>query len=63
MVFSETVSTVKRGRTNHVVVEVMNLSRVERKLQKGALLGSLHSVGSVVIYGELEEREERGSCI
>ena len=48
VVFSETVSTVERGRTNHVVVEVMNLARVDRKLQKGALLGSLHSVGSVV---------------
>ena len=60
VVFSETVSTVKRGRTNHVVVEVMNLSRVDRKLQKGALLGSLHSVGSVVpMMSMVERRKEK----
>ena len=67
VVFSETVSTVKRGRTNHVVVEVMNLSRVDRRLQKGALLGSLHSVGAVVpmtsmVNQKKMKKETRGNA-
>ena len=48
VVFSETVSRLKRGRTNHVVVDVMNMSRVDREVQKGTVIGSLHSVGAVV---------------
>ena len=48
LVFSETISTLKRGKTNQVVVEVMNMSRVDRRLEKGTLLGSLHTVGAVI---------------
>ena len=48
LVFTETVSTLRRGRTNQVVVEVMNMSRVDRQLNKGTLLGSLHTVGAVI---------------
>ena len=48
VVFSETVTRLKRGKTNQVVVNVMNLSRVDREVQRGTVIGSLHSVGAVV---------------
>ena len=44
----ETVTTMKRGRTNHVYVEVLNKSAVEKTLCKGAVVGSIHSVSAVV---------------
>ena len=43
-----TGALVRRGRTNQVVVEVMNMSRVDLRLNKGTLLGSLHTVGAVI---------------
>ena len=44
----ETVTTLKHGRTNHVYVEVLNKSAVEKTLGKGSVLGSIHSVSAVV---------------
>ena len=46
--FLETVTTLKRGRTNHVYVEVLNKSGTEKVLSKGSVIGSIHSVSAVV---------------
>ena len=48
LTFSETVSKLRRGRTNHVVVDVMNLSSKDKFLKKGTFLGSMHSVAAVI---------------
>ena len=48
LVFSETVSTLKRGRTNYVTVDVMNMTKEDRVLKKGEVLGSMHSVSAVI---------------
>ena len=48
LVFTETVSKLRKGRTNHVVVDVMNLSGETKVLQKGVVIGSMHSVSSVM---------------
>ena len=47
LVCTETVSKLRRGRTNHVVVDVMNLSGEKKVLQKGVVVGSVHSVSAV----------------
>ena len=46
--FLETVSQLRRGRTNYVFVEVLNESCKEKVLQKGSLMGSVHSVSAVI---------------
>ena len=33
--FSETVTTLRYGRTNHVVVDIINTSRVDKEFSKG----------------------------
>ena len=48
LVCTETVSKLRRGHTNHVVVDVMNMSGETKVLRKGAVIGSVHSVSSVV---------------
>ena len=48
LTFSETVSKLRRGRTNHVVVDVMNLSSQDKFLKKGTFLGSMHGVAAVI---------------
>ena len=48
LMFSQTVSKLRRGRTNHVVVDVMNHSAQDRVLRKGTVIGSMHSVASVI---------------
>ena len=47
-VFLETVSQLRRGRTNYVYVEVLNDSCQEKVLRKGSVLGSVHSVSAVI---------------
>ncbi len=44
----ETVTTLKRGRTNYVYVEVHNQTKKEKLLTKGKVLGSVHSVSAVI---------------
>ena len=39
LVCSETVSKLRRGHTNHVVVDVVNFSSETKVLNKGAVLG------------------------
>ena len=46
--FLETVTTLRRGRTNHVYVDVLNKSAVEKTLSKGSVMGSIHGVSAVV---------------
>ena len=46
--FLETVARLKRGRTNHVYVEVLNKSGVEKVLSKVSVMGGIHSVSAVV---------------
>lgn len=58
LVFSETVTTLKRGKTNQVIVEVLNMSRTDRRLDKGALLGSLHTVGAVMPMTSMVNRHK-----
>ena len=59
LVFQETVSTLKRGKTNQVVVEVLNTSRVDRLLEKGSVLGSLHTVGAVIPMISMVNRHKK----
>ena len=55
---------MKRGRTNYVTVEVMNLSASEKVLTKGRVVGSIHSVSAVLPMlrrkdiGDREEAKE-----
>ncbi len=46
--FLETVSQLRRGRTNYVYVEVLNESCQEKVLRKGTVMGSVHSVSAVI---------------
>ena len=48
LTFLETVAKVRRGRTNYVVVEVLNQSNRDKVLEKGTVLGSVHSVSAVI---------------
>ena len=45
---SETVCTLKRGKTNYVVVDVMNETRKDKTLGRGTIIGSIHSVSAVI---------------
>ena len=45
----ETVTKLRRGRTNYVYVEVLNKSNDEKVLSRGSLLGSIHSVADKLI--------------
>ena len=51
--FTETVSKLRRGRTNYVTVDVLNCSSREYVLQKGTVIGSMHSVASVMPMTQL----------
>ena len=44
----ETVTKLRRGKTNYVYVEVLNQSKEEKVLPKGYMVGSIHSVSAVV---------------
>ena len=69
LVCSETVSKLRRGHTNHVVVDVMNLSGETKVLKKGAVLGSVHSVSAVMPMkklfnsGDEPSRKEEGGKV
>ena len=59
LTFLETVCTLKRGRTNYVAVEVMNLTRKDKLLPKGMVIGSMHSVSAVIpMVGLLDVKKE-----
>ena len=48
LTFSETISKLKRGRTNYVYVDCMNVSKIDKVLSKGTVIGSMHSVSAVI---------------
>ena len=48
LTFSETVSQLKRGQTNHVIVDIMNQTGKEKTLPKGTIIGSMQSVSAVI---------------
>ena len=55
--FNETVSMLRRGKTNYVVVDVMNQTKEDKTLSKGVKIGSIHSVAAVK-FGDAEKRSE-----
>ena len=46
--FNESISRLKRGKTNYVYVDVINSSRMNRTVKKGEVIGSIHSVSAVI---------------
>ena len=48
LTFNEAVSELKRGRTNYILVDALNLSKNDMKIEKGLVMGSVHSVSAVV---------------
>ena len=59
--FNETVSMLRRGKTNYVVVDVMNQTKEDKTLSKGVKIGSIHSVAAVipmVKFGDAKMRSE-----
>ena len=46
--YCETVSKLRTGHTNYVVVEVLNNSAVDKWVKKGEVIGSVHTVSSVM---------------
>ena len=61
LTFSETVCRLKRGQTNHVFVDVMNLSNKERVLSRGTVIGAVHSVSAVIPMVGLVKKERHGN--
>ena len=45
---TETVCTLRRGRTNYVHFDVLNETRKDRVLGRGTVMGSVHSVSAVI---------------
>ena len=58
LTFSETVSQLKRGQTNHVIVDVMNLTNTDKVLPKGKIIGAMQYVSAVIPMVGLVEREK-----
>ena len=60
LAFSETVSNIRRGRTNYVVVDVLNDTKRDILLPKGEIIGSVHSVSAVMplvnVAGQVNSR-------
>jgi hypothetical protein len=62
LAFSETVSNLRRGRTNYVVVDVLNDTKKEMTLSKGVVIGSIHSVSAVMPLVNLGGKNLGGKC-
>ena len=45
--FSETVATLRYGKTNHVIFDIINSSRVDKELCKGTVVGNVQAVATV----------------
>ena len=64
LTFSETVSNLRRGRTNYVVVDVLNETKREMTLSRGETIGSVHSVSAVVPLVDLgEQLDGKTACV
>ena len=48
LTYSEKLSVVKRGRTQYIFVDVINTSKRDITLKKGAVIGEICNVSSVV---------------
>ena len=48
LVCNDSVSRLRRGHTNYVTVDVINKSKSDRWLSKGTVVGSIHTVSSVM---------------
>ena len=48
MSFSETISTVKRGKTQYVYVDAMNPTQNDTTLKKGTVIGSICNISAVI---------------
>ena len=46
--FSETISTVRRGRTQNISVDVMNPTKTDLVLKKGVAIGNICGVSAVL---------------
>ena len=60
----ETVCQLRRGRTNYVYVDVLNESRKDRVLEKGRIIGSVHTVSAVIPmtkFGSVDGDQQEGS--
>ena len=42
LIFSETVSSLRYGDTNHVIVDIMNTTKSDKWVRKGVVIGSVH---------------------
>jgi len=63
LIFSETISKLKLGRTNHIIVDVMNLSTVDRVVSKGKVVGSVHGVSAVLPMTKMADVERRKKVV
>ena len=62
LTFLETVTKLRRGRTNYMVVEVLNQSTKDKELGKGTVIGSIHSVSAVIpMVKQFETGARQGS--
>ena len=58
--FNETVATLRYGRTNHVVVDIINSSRSDKELSKGMVVGKIQSISAVIpMVAMCEQRSEK----
>ena len=47
MIFSKIVSSPRYGHPNHVIVDVINITKTDGRLRNGLVIGSLHKVSTV----------------
>ena len=59
--FSETVATLRYGKTNHVIVDIINSSRVDKELSKGMVVGNVQAVAAVTPMVAMVEQGNRNS--
>ena len=57
--FSETVATLRYGKTNHVIVDIINSSKVDKELSKGMVVGNVQAVAAVTPMVAMVERGNR----
>ena len=59
LTFSDTVSKLKRGCTNYVVVDVLNTTNSDQMLSKGTVVGSVHSVSAIIPMMKMVDTSKR----
>ena len=61
--FSETVATLRHGKTNYVVVDIINSSKVDREFSKGTVVGNVQIVAAVTPMVAMVERGKQKSKV